>query len=444
MKNRFCQVTLLVLALIFSISTNVVVASTNELMQPDIAVQQDVNVIPEKFVDQEASSLNSQDQVLNGDTDKEKLQSRGQEADQNLDIAAIKNEIDHHLSTHIDIAKKIHPESYGKKGFDRKKVIKKISDVIKAEDSEYKGKFDALAAVIKEDRDVIALLSSVDASDKCDNVNLAIEACIERWNSWPRGSLIKAIQIAAINKYGLFNSSLDQWKGTDLGRYEAHLETLGLIIGGMKRLTEDTFRGEGVTHLTLYRGLTLSEKMEQRERYAHRLSALSSFTLSGTTARNFSYPTPGLNGYILVKRFPVERICCFWGTGLGTFFEFEAIVLGPQHELDEFYVIRSRHESYDEEQSYNPPKTTKKANINKWVDYGRQKACNKKALEKLQPVVQKGNEAKEDLTPSMSQKNEYSSKRGVITFFIDVFSAILTLIKDVVCQLVQAVKDLFV
>lgn len=335
-----------------------------------------------------------------------------------IDVANIKYQIKNHPKLFLKQAKDFYKLSDHLVPT-REKTVQNLSKVITETHPESLQDFIELEALLKEKEPSLG-------NQKWHGVMYVVDALIEKWNIWPNGSLGKAMELAAKEEFKLFAANMDNWKYDEIGEYEAHLGTIGLVLHSMKQATSDYFQHKGIKNITLFRGLTLSEKMKEGV-HSHRLSPMSSFSISKDIANVFSYYSTGdsKSSYVLMKSFPADRILSFAVTGLGTKDEYEFVVLGPECEIDDFYVLPAEKPQFDDFVKKGHSKKKKKAlkkKIHKWVDTDKNKVGKKqppKIDQTHQSIKPQAIKIKKDINKT-SQSDEHSTNQ----FFEYIFKAI--------------------
>jgi SPP1 gp7 family putative phage head morphogenesis protein len=139
-------------------------------------------------------------------------------------------------------------------------------------------------------------------------------------------------------------------------------------------MTQETFREAGITHVTLARGVrwrTFDDyqpdwaKTWNKEQSPHftdysrigtvEMSALSSYSSSEGAAKTFAR---GDSAWIVTTRIPVEMVHSTSRTGLGTFGEYEFVVLGSRG--DQLITPRASYDQSPLDSDYSPISNTLK------------------------------------------------------------------------------------
>ncbi|OUB07575.1 hypothetical protein BK708_37580 [Bacillus thuringiensis serovar yunnanensis] len=212
----------------------------------------------------------------------------------------------------------------------KREVAKKIAANIRSKQPESIPKIEELKKTLSKD----------DKIGKVENIEDVIKELIINWNKFTDRPLVKAIQLAAIKKFHLPYASTDRWKADELGEYESHIDTIGIILEEMKNETQSFFKSKGIKELTLFRGVKSSTKMNENGVDVQQLAALSSFSFSKTSAGDYATTSnPAIHPYLLVKNVPIDRILSLGVTGFGLMEHYEVVVLGGMYPKDESFVL---------------------------------------------------------------------------------------------------------
>lgn len=243
--------------------------------------------------------------------------------------------------------------------------------------------FQKLHAVLCKDQDPPVKKEEV--------VNAVITEMISEWNLCPNSTSIgRVMQLVAHKKFGLHGAIIPTYKHKSNDQIENQLhqydEIIGFVLEAMKEYTGKTLKEQGISELTLFRGVRLPKVLTHPVEALH-LRPLSSFSLDYSKVLSFTYPEKGLTSYIMASSFPVDRLLSFGLTGLGTLYEYEFVVLGPEKDLDRFHIIKQDPSEWGEEnpkdngETCAPPKAVKKG---KWVDHhkyaSKKKSTQNKSL----------------------------------------------------------------
>ncbi|MBJ8113127.1 hypothetical protein JDS99_26510 [Bacillus cereus group sp. N6] len=178
---------------------------------------------------------------------------------------------------------------------------------------------------------------------------------------------MKAMQLAAVKKFDLPYADLKRWGKDKLDNYESYIDVIGVILEEMKNETYKFLASKGIKELPVFRGIKLPEKIntDKNNIGSHQLAPLSSFTISKKIADSFSVPHQlGLYPYVLIEYVPINQILSLGPTGLGTFFLYEAVVIGGNNPDNKFFILPeklSSDEKKKEKQLKKKVNTTAKA-----------------------------------------------------------------------------------
>ncbi|PEP91942.1 hypothetical protein [Bacillus toyonensis] len=212
----------------------------------------------------------------------------------------------------------------------KKEVSKKITASIKANRSDLLPKIEELKKTLNKDNQV----------GKVENIEDVINELITNWNKFTDRPLIKAIQLAAIKQFHLPYANTDRWKEDQLGEYESHIDTIGLILEEIKSETQSFLKRKGIKELTLFRGVKSPAKMNGNGVDVPSFAALSSFTFSKETADQYATSSdPTIHPYVLVKNIPIDQILSLGVTGFGLMEHYEIVVLGGRYPQEEAFVL---------------------------------------------------------------------------------------------------------
>ncbi|EOO24463.1 hypothetical protein IIU_06725 [Bacillus cereus VD133] len=211
----------------------------------------------------------------------------------------------------------------------QKEVAKKIATNIIATQPESIPKIEELRKTMSKDSKI----------GKVENIEDVIKELIIGWNKFTDRPLIKTIQLAAAKKFNLPYADMAKWKG-DIGEYELHIDTIGIILEEMKNETQNFLKSKGIKELTVFRGVKSPTKMNENGVEVQQSSALSSFSFSEEDASSYATSSdPEKHPYLLVKNIPVDRILSLGVTGFGLMEHSEVVVLGGMYPQDEFFVL---------------------------------------------------------------------------------------------------------
>ena len=153
------------------------------------------------------------------------------------------------------------------------------------------------------------------------------DTLVHNWakTSGDNDPLAVVFQDAVQQEFGLAETEREH-----LGLPSKDAEEYGDVFRAVARAqyeeTQELFRTQGITHVTLFRGMSLKQEITAPTYGTVNLQPASSFSLSESTAIDF-----GEDGIVFAIRVPVDRILSTPRTGMGALPEREVVVLGGSY-----------------------------------------------------------------------------------------------------------------
>ena len=108
------------------------------------------------------------------------------------------------------------------------------------------------------------------------------------------------------------------------------------FLTAMYEQTQADFKAKGITEVTLYRGVTLDNRLVNNfatgETIRLENNALESWSINPRVAREFAYPGDVSFGIVLKSTIPVEKILSNARTGYGCLGEHEFVIIGGKDD----------------------------------------------------------------------------------------------------------------
>ncbi|MBJ8113800.1 hypothetical protein JDS99_30290 [Bacillus cereus group sp. N6] len=262
-----------------------------------------------------------------------------------IDLLKIKKLLKHQKKVFKFYDKKIYPNGVNEEATDQ--AIKTTTNNIKNKQPNLIPKLLDLEKVLREDENIPPFVWE---NSNYQGVDAVVNALIYHWNYFrdTGGSLMKAMQLAAVKKFDLPYADLKRWEKDKLDNYESYIDTIGVVLEEMKNETYKFLASKGIKELPVFRGIKTPEKIntDKNNIGSHQLAPLSSFTISKEVADDFSVPhQPGLYPYVLVEYVPINQILSLGPTGLGTCFLYEAVVIGGKDPDSKFFILPGKMSS---------------------------------------------------------------------------------------------------